>query len=274
MRERSRQVKQRFPWKASPSPKRYFLWVVLALVTILFLLSQSRWLFTLATRIRPGALYAVNLPASPETPKVIALTIDDGPSSATADILAVLERYDASATFFNISGHLPGHEAVVQQTVAAGHELGNHMSADQPSIRMTSAEFEADLLVAERAALPYLKGAALRWLRPGMGWYSADMVSIAQRHGYRLVLGSVFPYDTHIPSSAFAIAFILATVSPGDIIVLHDGEGRGDRTVKTLERILPALQERGYVITTVTGLTEMAEGKMLSLQAETEGKSQ
>lgn len=246
------------------SPKPYLLSGLLALAISIVLLTQPDWVFTLATWARPGALYRVDLPASPEAPKAIALTIDDGPSAATTDILAVLERYDAKATFFNISSYLAGHEAVVRQAVAAGHELGNHMSADQPSIRLTPADFESDLLAAQKAASPYLNGAPLRWLRPGMGWYSADMLKIAQRHGYRLVLGSVFPYDTHIPFSRFAIAFILTTVSPGDIIVLHDGEGRGDRTVRTLEKVLPALQAQGYILTTVTGLIEMAEDKMLS----------
>ena len=234
----------------------YSLWLSGLAVGLVILLAQPRWLLALASKVRPGALYAVDLPASS---KVIALTIDDGPGPATADILAVLDRYDAKATFFNISGNLSGYEPIIQQTVAAGHELGNHMSADQPSIRLSAADFEADLLAAQAAALPYLNGTRLRWLRPGMGWYNAGMVATAQRHGYRLVLGSVFPYDTHMPFSRFAIAFILATASPGDIIVLHDGEGRGQRTVRTLEAVLPVLQARGYVITTVTGLLEVAD---------------
>ena len=238
---------------------------LLVLLVSLYLLSQPRWLLTLTAQIKPGALYAVNLPDGPATPQLIALTIDDGPSSATAEILAVLDRYDAKATFFNISSYLPGHEAVVQQAVRDGHELGNHLTADEPSIRLTPAAFEADLLSAESALLPYLKavGTGLHWLRPGMGFYSADMVKIAQRHGYQLVLGSVFPYDTHLPSARFASAFILATVQPGDIIVLHDGdegigESRGDRTLTTLKKILPVLTARGYRVTTVTELVSLS----------------
>lgn len=256
--------------------KKSFYGLLLILLVSLYGLLQPRWLFTLAVYFKPGALYAVNLVDLPEAPdktpelktikriKPIALTIDDGPSPATAEILAVLDRYDAKATFFNISSHLLGHEAVVQQSVRAGHELGNHLTADEPSIRQPLAAFEADLLSAESALLPYLKGAGtdLHWLRPGMGFYSADMVEIAQRHGYQLVLGSVFPYDTHLPSARFASAFILATVQPGDIIVLHDGEAtgesRGDRTLTTLKKILPVLKARGYRVTTITELVSLS----------------
>ncbi|MEM9946598.1 MAG: chitin deacetylase family protein [Cyanobacteria bacterium P01_D01_bin.36] len=230
------------------------------------LLSQPRWLFSLATNFFPGALYAVDTADNKPDTKQIALTIDDGPSPATTEILAVLAEHNVKATFFNIGDNLAGNEAAIQQTVAAGHELGNHLTTDYPSIRLSNKDFEANLLTAEQALRSFLKteqpASELKWLRPGMGFYSSAMVKTAQKHDYRVVLGSRFPYDTHIHSSRFASAFILHTVQPGDIIVLHDGEaengkeGRGDRTIKTLQTILPALQKEGYTITTLSDLTK------------------
>ncbi|EDX86040.1 Polysaccharide deacetylase domain protein [Synechococcus sp. PCC 7335] len=236
---------------------RIYRWLhILSLVIFAaILLSQPRWLFTLANRLFPGALYAVQQDEGHL--KAIALTIDDGPSPATADILSVLDRYDVQATFFNISSHLPRHESIVQQTVNSGHELGNHLTVDKPSIRLSIADFETVLLTSEAALLSYLPpNSQLKWLRPGMGFYNARMVEVAQRHGYQVVLGSTFPYDTHIHSSRFASEFILRTVQSGDIVVLHDGEKRGIRTAKTLEIILPELQKRGYQVTTLSNLTE------------------
>jgi len=253
------------------------LFIGLLIVSGVAVLTQPRWLFSVATRIMPGALYSVTLPE--DAPPTIALTIDDGPSSATADILAVLARYDAKATFFNISDRLPGHEETIIQSLAAGHELGNHLTADEPSIRLSPVDFERSLLTAQAVWTPYLhqtapkhpsQPATLRWLRPGMGFYNSAMVNTAKRHGYQLVLGSVFPYDTHVPSVQFANAFILRNVNPGDIIVLHDGEAldppqqisRGQRTVITLEKILPVLKARGYKITTVSELLSAAEASL------------
>jgi len=244
-------------------PARRLAMGAIASIFLLALLGQPRWIFCLATQLMPGAVYAVDLPASQKT---VALTIDDGPSIATADILTTLAKHSVTATFFNISSNLPGHEAIVQQAVSSGHELGNHLTADYPSIRLGPADFEASLLTADRALSPFLQTAhsatatklqpKLHWLRPGMGFYNQTMVKIAQRHDYRLVLGSVFPYDTHLPSSRFASAFILSTVQPGDIIVLHDGPERGKRTAQTLAKILPALQAKGYSVTTVTKLMQ------------------
>ena len=129
------------------------------------------------------------------------------------------------------------------------------MTADEPSIRMSAQQFEDDLHKARAALLPFLpEGERLEWLRPGMGFYDDEMVTTAEQYGYQLVLGSNFPYDTHVPSSWFASTFILNTIKPGDIIVLHDGEERGARTVETLARVLPVLQERGYEVVTVSAL--------------------
>ena len=250
------------PFKLKRRRWFYRLFTAFLLASVGYLLTQPRWMFRLAARFRPGALYAVDLP--PERPPVVALTIDDGPSKITADILAVLERYDAKATFFNISDHLPGHEATVAKAVAAGHELGNHLTADEPSIRLSTDDFESDMIAAEEVWQAYLPKDSLRWLRPGMGFYNAEMVSIAEQKGYSVVLGSVFPYDTHVPSSKFAIAFILRTIQPGDIIVLHDGEERGTRTAATLKKVLPVLKAKGYRVTTLTKVTEAVETKALS----------
>jgi peptidoglycan-N-acetylglucosamine deacetylase len=242
-----------YRWSAAVA----FLFILLSAYVLL----SPRKFLTLAAFLRPGALYSVKFPTLCKPPKIVALTIDDGPSTATADILAVLARYAVKATFFNISGHLPGHEAAMQQTVAAGHEIGNHLTADEASYRLSPSAFEADLLRAEKALLPYLNNSqtALRWLRPGMGLYSKKMVNTAEQHGYRLVLGSVFPYDTNVSSSRFASAFILIHTQPGDIIVLHDGPARGQRTAIILAKVLPLLQARGYTVTTLTKLVEAAE---------------
>lgn len=246
-------------------PKHWWYGAVLiGLLVLAALLSQPRWLFALATKLKPGAIYAVSLSDSSESEyadpiprKIVALTIDDGPSAATADILAVINRHGAKATFFNIGGNLKGQEEIVRQAVDSGHELGNHLTADEASIRLSAEDFEMQLQTVQRDLLAFLpQGSTLKWLRPGMGLYNAEMVATAERNGYQLVLGSNFPYDTHLPFPGFASAFIVNTVQPGDIIVLHDGEGRGARTAKTLERVLPALQKRGYTVTTISELVE------------------
>jgi len=84
------------------------------------------------------------------------------------------------------------------------------------------------------------------------------MLKIAYRHGYRVALGSIFPFDTNIPSSWFASAQILCNARSGSIIILHDTGLWGERTALTLSRVLPKLSQKGYQVVTLSELYGIA----------------
>lgn len=203
-----------------------------------------------AARLSPEVLYRV-----PVENRVVALTIDDGPSPRTADILDVLDANDASATFFLIGENMPNAGPSVRAIIGRGSEIGNHTMVDAPSIRLSPDELRDQIQATEQLLgdLP-----SSRLFRPGSGWYDGAMLRTVREAGYRLVLGSVYPFDAQIPSVGFASWYILHNVEPGSIIVLHDGADRGRRTAATLRRVLPELRRRGYTITTVTKLLEHA----------------
>lgn len=108
--------------------------------------------------------------------------------------------------------------------------------------------------VATLAALVVALWTAPRWLRPASGWYDDAMLDTIERAGFRCALGSVHPYDPHVPSARFAAAYVLSNVRPGAVIVLHEGDDRGRRTVEVLRRVLPVLRARGYRVVTLSEL--------------------
>ena len=130
---------------------------------------------------------------------------------------------------------------MVSRLLAEGHEIGNHLTRDERSIGLGIEAFESEMLAAHAALSPFQR---LRWIRPGGGRYDADMAEIWASHGYRCALGSVYPFDAHVPWVCFARRFVLSHVRNGSIIVLHDRAGRGARTVDVLSKVLPALHER------------------------------
>ena len=198
----------------------------------------------------PSVLYSVET----EEPAV-ALTIDDGPDPASTPlILDVLERNGARATFFLISDRIEGNESLVEAIVAAGHELGNHMTRDRPSIDLAPGAFARALSQSHEALSVY---STPRWFRPGSGWHDQRMLDVAEDHGYRVALGTRYPLDAQLPSSWFATQFILWRLEPGEVIILHDAEGRGERTARTLEVVLPELQGRGVRVVSLSGLAEL-----------------
>lgn len=85
-----------------------------------------------------------------------------------------------------------------------------------------------------------------------------DLLAAAREQGYRVALGSVYPFDTVLPVPSVLAAFVLRKARPGAVIVLHDGDERGERTAAVLERVLPELQARGYRLVTLSRLARDA----------------
>jgi len=194
---------------------------------------------------------SVRFDADVET-KLLALTIDDGPSESTAEMLEVLDRFDARATFFLIGSRVPGREDTVRTVVDRGHEIGHHMWCDETSVFLDEDDFRHRFERTERALEPFAK--ELAWFRPAGGWYDEAMVARVEREGYRVALGSAPPLDTFLPSPRVVARYLQANARPGAILVLHDGPERGARTVEVLERLLPELEREGYRVVDLSGL--------------------
>jgi peptidoglycan/xylan/chitin deacetylase (PgdA/CDA1 family) len=227
---------------------------VLALIFLILLWLQPEWLLSRLRKRSPEVLYSIDTQAP-----VVALTIDDGPDPGSSPvILDLLEEYGAHATFFLITERIPGNEGIVQQMIAEGHELGNHLTEDEPSINLSLEEFERALIEADTMLSEFTD---VQWIRPGSGWYNEDMLAIMEKHGYRCALGSVYPYDPQIGLYWYSAQYVLWKIRPGSVIVLHDYDTRGQRTAKALEIILPELADRGYRVVTLSELTAAQTGE-------------
>ena len=191
---------------------------------------------------------------------VVALTLDDGPDpSVTPRILDLLAQHDARATFFLIGDRVPGNEALLERMRAGGHELANHLCRDEPAIGLSAADFERQLVRTD-SLLAAAGGAGAgggRWMRPGSGWFNDRMVDQVAAHGYRVALGSVYPHDLLLRSPRLIAEFVLRRAFAGSVLILHDGDGDPERTLRVLERVLPALKARGFEVRTLSELTEL-----------------
>ncbi len=221
----------------------------LCAVTLGTLILRPLSVIRLLARRHPEVLYYTDT----EEP-LVALTIDDAPHPAlTPAILDTLAEHGARATFFVLGERVSGNEWILSRLSEEGHELGNHLMADVPSIRLSAEQFEQELLQTHRFLSPF---GPVRWFRPGSGWFSQRMIGQLQRHGYRCALGSAYAYDCHIPSAWYASRHILLNTRPGSVIILHDGCESRWRTVATLEYVLPELGRRGYRVVTLSELAD------------------
>ena len=209
---------------------------------------QRRW---------PDVLWQVQT-----TTKVIALTIDDAPSSHTGDLLQILEANNAIATFFVIGSQVPGREDILTDLVRKRNELGNHAMHDEPSRSLHDSELLSQIAVVQGHISDAYKSAEVpqpseRYFRPGSGFFSSRMRSLLARSGYTLALGSIYPHDPQIPYWTINARHILSMARPGGIIICHD---RRSWTAPMLAKVLPELKRRGYEITTLTEALQHATG--------------
>ena len=78
-------------------------------------------------RGQPRLAYGEPMYTVADGPKVVALTIDDGPSPVyTPQILKILRRYGVTASFSMIGQNAAAFPGVARQVAAAGHMIVNH----------------------------------------------------------------------------------------------------------------------------------------------------
>ncbi len=225
------------------------LLTVLALVLLLDLLVLVVLLPSLFIRLLLVPLCPAVVFCGRGRPMRLALTIDDGPSGPGSEaLLALLKELQVPATFFLIGSHLVRDQRFARRALQQGHDLGNHLWCDERSAALAPAAFQQQLADTERAIARAAAPAQLhwRWFRPGGGWFHRAILDALAARSYRLVLGSIFPWDTLRPPLWFVRLFVRLNAHPGGILVLHDTPALSGRTLETLRLIVPDLRRRGY----------------------------
>ncbi len=211
-----------------------------------FWLYQPVWVFGLLGKVFPRIVWQVSTSAP-----LVALTFDDGPApDHTPEVLAILARHKAHATFFLIGDRASAHPDLVEELRRDGHEVGNHYYTIRSTWRAPDEVFRANLLKAERVL--NLEGPKL--FRPPGGMIRARQLSIAQAEGYTCVLGSAYPYDPSHPPSSYIRWLVAKNLRAGAIVILHDGIADPSRSIAALDGILVAGERKGLRFVTVGAL--------------------
>lgn len=213
---------------------------------------QSKFILSFFQDLNVRYFYNTNIsyfkPFTTITGKEIVLTIDDGPDNRTTPlILEVLRKHQVPATFFLIGEKVENNIDLVKKIDEDGHILGNHDYKDFASIsrRSFSDTFNRTHILLNDIRE---KGSTNLYFRPGCGFYNSNMVNIVRKEGYKLILGNIYPHDvmfTRLFGITFIINYILYRVSPGSIIILHDGRPNLE-THKVLDILIPKLKDQGY----------------------------
>lgn len=231
-------------------PRRPVLYVVLLLLVSSFsvLAVQPAGVVRLLARATPRIVWRVETWAP-----LVALSFDDGPDPVyTPQVLDVLARHQARATFFLIGENARRHPELVRRIRDMGHEVGNHTDSRGSTVLMSMRRFSESLLRAEAALR--LSPADPKLFRPGGGWVRPAQLDLAIQRGYTCVLGSAQAWDPKRPPAAYIRWAVTRNLAPGAIVVLHDAGGNRSNTVAALPGILEAGRAKGLRFVTVSEL--------------------
>ena len=195
------------------------------------------------------------------TEPLLALTFDDGPSPWTDPILNLLAERGAKATFFILGVSISGNEDLLRRIVSGGHELGNHTQNHLDPAHVSDEVLIEELRSAAEAIADTV-GLAPRLVRPPYGGDPRRMSRAARAIGAGpVIMMSVDPGDWRHREAGPIVEHVLEHARPGSIVDLHDGippdnNGAPSRqaTVDAVAELVPALQQRGFRLVTVSDL--------------------
>ena len=201
-------------------------------------------------RPQPRLPYGEPMSAVEDGPKVVALTIDDGPSPVyTPRILRILRRYGVTASFSMIGLNAAAYPGVAREVAAAGHMIVNHTWSHYNLGYMSAAGVQDEIARATDAIH------AATGERPGMfrapyGVWPPAVFSYCARAGLTPLAWSVDPRDWSRPGVRAIVRTIVSGTRTGSVILEHDGGGNRSQTVTALKIWLPRLLDAGYQFTT------------------------
>jgi len=210
-----------------------------------------------AVRGRSASVFGPSVYRGPAGRKSIALTFDDGPSESTPRVLELLAKYQVPATFFQIGANVERLPEIARAVHAAGHEIGNH-SYTHPLFCFRSPRFIYQEFARAQQAITQVTAFSPALLRAPFGarWFGFRQAQ--RRLSLRAVMWTTIGYDWRLKADTI-VSRMLPGVVDGAILCLHDGrevQAHPDvrETIAAVDRLIPALRDRGYKFETVSRL--------------------
>ena len=197
------------------------------------------------------ALFKVKTPK-----KVFALTFDDGPDPTyTPQILKILKRKNAPATFFMVGSMVRAHASTGMLVVKAGYPIGGHTWTHPKRTKRPTWEIDhTDAMIKEKL------GITPQMFRPPYGIRNNGLASVASKRGENVIIWSSDSDDwNHRTSAALIYKNVMKNAGSGGIALMHDGGGNRSATVAALPGIIDALRARGYKLVTVPELMKIGK---------------
>jgi peptidoglycan/xylan/chitin deacetylase (PgdA/CDA1 family) len=168
----------------------------------------------------------------PEATGKLFLTFDDGPHpEITPDVLKILDKYNAKATFFCLGEQVKLYPEVYRSILTNGHAVGIHGYLHVNGLKCSLQEYLENI----DQSTPFIHSTLFR---PPYGKMKRRQYkSIVQR--FKIILWDVMSYDFDSSFSSDQLVKMVCNKSKnGSIIVFHDSLKTKNKVIEVLPIIL------------------------------------
>ncbi|MCQ4086258.1 polysaccharide deacetylase family protein [Saccharibacillus sp. JS10] len=191
-----------------------------------------------------------------------ALTFDDGPDPQyTAQLLDLLKRYEAKATFFVVGSHAVQHPELLKRMQAEGHAIGIHNYIHRSNWLMRPGSVRKQINRTNEV-IENVTGKRAVYYRPP--WGIVNLFDLVGRHELKLVLWSgIFGDWRKNVGEERLLKRMRRKMKGGEVLVLHDCGatlGANDKAPENMLRALERFLEEAYA----QGLSSVTVKKLMA----------
>lgn len=179
--------------------------------------------------------------------KRVCLTFDDGPDPETTPyLLDLLAEQKIRATFFCIGKRVRAYPELVKRMDDEGHLVENHTFHHHWWTNFLLKKGLKREIEKTQEAIQEIIGRAPRYFRSPMGLTNPHWKGALIEAGLTLVGWDIRTFDRKVDSPRPLVERVLKRVSPGSILVLHDGGVKKNTLLSITRELILELRKREF----------------------------
>ena len=183
--------------------------------------------------------------------KKISLSFDVAwGSSNIDDILEILDKHNAKATFFLVGSWVDDNEELVKKIHSKGHELGNHSNTHSNTTVLSDKDIVDEIEITSEK-ISSLVDEEVSLYRPPFGEIDDKTMDICKSLGYKVVKWDIDSLDWKEIGSHNITDRVIRNSQPGSIVLFH---ANVNGVKYYLDNILTNLENDNYEMVTVSDL--------------------
>jgi polysaccharide deacetylase family sporulation protein PdaB len=232
--------------------KKYYIPILLVIITFILLIINV--LLSQQEAAHVSGIYSQDIPiySVDSEGKKCSITFDCAwGADDIPNILNILDKYKAKATFFIVGLWAEKYPDMVRLMAERGHDIANHGYSHAHMTQIPESKIKEEIIRCTEA-LEKISGTKVTLFRPPYGEYNTTTIKAAKKLDYQTIQWDVDSLDwKQDMSSGDIYKRVTKRVNSGSIILFHNDTLH---TEEVLPSILENLTQNGYSCVPVSEL--------------------